>query len=638
MQRKIAIITVTVLVTIGLLTYSLKSPVFRYIVSKKVQSIERKFGVTISYSNASLKGITSINFTKLSIKSKPKQTYLNISSASIKLSVARLIIFNLTPKDIDIDSLQITSINSKNKYINRQNSDANDTIDHSIELSRNINSISASLLRNGNRAYKILTTSRISINYFSLSYESPIEKSNISTSNFKTQDGFTNTQFAVNQNNVTNLINLTINADRHKNSLKTKIFADGKKVHIPIVKPALGLSMSFDSLTVDAQGESFSHDSVNINLKSALYGAVLRHNIIADSNVIIDSASLFLSCGVTPERLSIIAPSFLKMNKLQIPFTLDIANYKQPKVQLEVNTGTFAASNLFGSLPQGLFPNLQGISVRGNLQFDLFTQIDFANPDSLAFSAKLTPENFSITAFGNINFRQLNNNFSYYIPLTDSSSKRITIDSVGYHHPSLSEISPNLVNAVVVSEDGGFFYHKGFDSEGFKFALARNIKDKRLGRGGSTITMQLVKNLYLNKNKTITRKAEEALIVWLIENQRLVSKERMLEIYLNIIDWGPQINGITEASKFYFNKKPKELDLNEAIFLASIIPRPSQFQTYFNEDGNLKEYLQGYFKFISRVLLERGLISESDLEQLVPNVVLYGEARHFIESRNSNIE
>jgi membrane peptidoglycan carboxypeptidase len=185
---------------------------------------------------------------------------------------------------------------------------------------------------------------------------------------------------------------------------------------------------------------------------------------------------------------------------------------------------------------------------------------------------------------------------------------------------------------VIISEDGGFYYHKGFDAEGFSVALARNIKDRRLARGGSTITMQLVKNLYLNRQKNLVRKAEEALVVWLIETQKLVSKERILEIYLNIIDWGPNINGIDEAARYYFNKEPIDIELNEAIFLAGIIPQPARFMSYFDCDQNLKEYMQDYYNFIGSTMLQRSMITEEELLGLQPSVNINGSAQDLLSS------
>lgn len=129
--------------------------------------------------------------------------------------------------------------------------------------------------------------------------------------------------------------------------------------------------------------------------------------------------------------------------------------------------------------------------------------------------------------------------------------------------------------AVLTSEDPSFFYHRGFIPDAFKESMIENIKAKRFVRGGSTISMQLVKNVFLSREKTISRKLQEMLIVWLIENKGLVSKERMFEIYLNAIEWGHGIYGIKEASQFYFSKLPSQLNLAESIFLASIIPDPN---------------------------------------------------------------
>jgi len=124
-----------------------------------------------------------------------------------------------------------------------------------------------------------------------------------------------------------------------------------------------------------------------------------------------------------------------------------------------------------------------------------------------------------------------------------------------------------------------------------------NIKERRFARGGSTITMQLVKNVFLNRNKTIARKMEEILLVWLIENQQLCSKERMFEVYLNIIELGPHIYGANEAAHFYFNKDASKLTLPESIFIASIIPRPNGLCIHSMRpviSGNPKKNSSGY--------------------------------------------
>ena len=128
---------------------------------------------------------------------------------------------------------------------------------------------------------------------------------------------------------------------------------------------------------------------------------------------------------------------------------------------------------------------------------------------------------------------------------------------IGPANPSFrpfNAVSRYLPLAIMQSEDAGFFYHNGFIPSAIRESLIQDIKERRFARGGSTLSMQLVKNVFLSRNKTIARKLEEMLIVWLIESDHLTSKERMFEVYLNIAEWGPMIYGAAEASRYYFAK------------------------------------------------------------------------------------
>ena len=181
--------------------------------------------------------------------------------------------------------------------------------------------------------------------------------------------------------------------------------------------------------------------------------------------------------------------------------------------------------------------------------------------------------------------------------------------------------------SVMQSEDGAFYFHRGFLPEAMREALIQDLKVKRFARGGSTITMQLVKNVFLNRNKNIARKLEEALIVWLIETERLTSKERMYEVYLNIVEWGPLVYGVQEAATYYFKKRPSQLTAEESIFLASIIPKPKHFRNSFNNDMQLKESLEGYYRLITERLVKKGIISEVAADSIRPEINVTGEAK-----------
>jgi monofunctional glycosyltransferase len=137
---------------------------------------------------------------------------------------------------------------------------------------------------------------------------------------------------------------------------------------------------------------------------------------------------------------------------------------------------------------------------------------------------------------------------------------------------SIKSIPQNAVDAVVVSEDGTFWWHEGFDWFEFKESIERNFEEGRAVRGASTISQQLVKNLYLSSSKNPLRKLKEWILTWYMEQQ--LSKTRILEIYLNIIEWGDGVYGIEAASQYYFDKSASNLNRDECTRLAAIIPSP----------------------------------------------------------------
>jgi len=134
------------------------------------------------------------------------------------------------------------------------------------------------------------------------------------------------------------------------------------------------------------------------------------------------------------------------------------------------------------------------------------------------------------------------------------------------------EVSDHLKKAILLSEDASFFNHKGVDVHELKEALKRDWEIGSFKRGGSTITMQLAKNLYLNPSKNPLRKAKEIVIAWQLE--RALSKRRIFEIYLNVVEWGRNIYGAEAAARHYFGKPAAGLDILESTTLAALLPSP----------------------------------------------------------------
>lgn len=144
----------------------------------------------------------------------------------------------------------------------------------------------------------------------------------------------------------------------------------------------------------------------------------------------------------------------------------------------------------------------------------------------------------------------------------------------------LSRISKNAQRAVIVSEDAKFWTHEGFDFDAMRMAVEKNLKKRKMAVGASTISMQVAKNLYLSPAKNPVRKINEAIITWRME--RTLSKKRILEIYLNIAEWGDGIFGIEAASRHYFNHPAASLNVHESALLASVLPNPVKYSPLKN--------------------------------------------------------
>jgi monofunctional biosynthetic peptidoglycan transglycosylase len=165
---------------------------------------------------------------------------------------------------------------------------------------------------------------------------------------------------------------------------------------------------------------------------------------------------------------------------------------------------------------------------------------------------------------------------------------------------SMKKISPNIIKAVLIGEDDGFWKHEGFDVKGMENALERSIKKGTLA-GGSTISQQLSKNLYLSPSKNPVRKIKEAIITWRIE--KTLSKRRILEIYLNVAEWGDGIFGIEAAARHYYHKSAKNLTAREASRLAAVLPNPIKY----DPTGNQK-YVKNRSRIIYKIMQRRGVI------------------------------
>jgi monofunctional biosynthetic peptidoglycan transglycosylase len=166
-----------------------------------------------------------------------------------------------------------------------------------------------------------------------------------------------------------------------------------------------------------------------------------------------------------------------------------------------------------------------------------------------------------------------------------------------------SRVSPYLVKAVLIAEDDKFWHHDGFDFEGMEKAMEKDIKARKFKAGGSTITQQLAKNLFLSNSKNPVRKLKEAILAWRME--KTLSKRRILEIYLNVAQWGDEIFGAEAAARHYFGKSASSLTAEEAARLATVLPNPERLSPVGGSN-----YVARRSAFIYRIMVKRGIVSK----------------------------
>lgn len=149
------------------------------------------------------------------------------------------------------------------------------------------------------------------------------------------------------------------------------------------------------------------------------------------------------------------------------------------------------------------------------------------------------------------------------------------------------QISFDMKRAIIAAEDSKFTQHNGFDFDSIQNASKKILKEKKLGAGGSTISQQLAKNLFLSSEKTLWRKSQEAIITLMLEN--VMSKRRILEIYLNMIEWGNGIFGIEAAAQHYYGISANSLTANQATYLASMVTNPRYYDYNRKSEHLLKK-------------------------------------------------
>jgi hypothetical protein len=280
------------------------------------------------------------------------------------------------------------------------------------------------------------------------------------------------------------------------------------------------------------------------------------------------------------------------------------------RLLLDVQVPLASCDALFDALPHGAAPLLAGIELSGTFAMRGHVSYDSAAPKDTKAELEVknecripsVPEAISPLRFRKPWQREVQG-VAGPVQITSGPG---TPDWTAYE-----DISPHLETAILVCEDEGFFRHRGFAWSAIENSIQQNLMEGRFFRGGSTVSMQLAKNLYLGREKTLSRKLQEALLTLLLEQE--LSKHEIMELYLNVIEFGPGIYGVRQAARYYFNEEPRNLSLGQALYLGSILPKPDMH--HFRPDGRVTEKWSAYLRKLMQIAHKIRRITDEELAE-----------------------
>ena len=601
------------------------------LLEKAIAKIEKKlateYQTKLTIEKAQFDGLSEIELQKINLVPNQADTLLSVEKIKTKINLLKLIIGTVQLEGLEMNNGFVQLVKNKNgrnfdAFIKRNKSDT------STSENRNYAKTTYRLLS------KILDLVPTEMHLENLSFRMNDMGRKVTFDLKKLQlkdevlaTAITVSTTAFNQNWLIKGV-----ANPRDKTADLKFFnGDNSKIKVPYIDERFGFLSSFDSIHLNIAKIEMESGELHIDGFTSIVNLTVNHPKIATKDVVVKQARFDYQLLFGEHFMAIDSSSTLQMNNVKIHPFAEYNTEEDTVYKLRIAIPKMKAQQFITSLPKGLFSHFEGMETVGNFDYKLDYKFVKNKPNQLVFESKLTKENLKIIKYGEANLSKLNSEFTYRAIDKGVLQRPIVVGSSNPNFTPLNQISPYLQKCVLTSEDPSFFSHRGFINDAFKQSILKNIRTKKFSRGASTISMQLVKNVFLTREKTLSRKLEEILLVYILENNRIASKERMLEVYFNVIEWGPNVYGIGEAANFYFNKTPATLTLKECLFLASIVPKPKKFMYEFDGEGFLKAIENKKQQFISNLMLRRGLITPDDtIGQKLP-MSISGNARSFLK-------
>ncbi len=617
-KQKIVLAAKIVVLTFLALIISLfvfRNEVLQQTIAKTSFKMATEYNSTFSIKKANFVGISGLSFSEIILVPKNADTLFSIRKMKTSVNLWRLLLGDVQLGTLEIDKGYVQLVKNKNG----SNFDAflkKDKTESSSNEKRDYAEFAYNII---SKVLNLIPTD-MKVENLSFRLDDNGNKTNINFQKLRLVNQQLETSIKVETKTYSQRIRIAGLADpRNKMADIRFINIDTGAIKMPYIDQRYGLKSSFDAIRINIQNIDKSSGELHVDGFASIANLMVNHKKIASKDVIIKNAKFDFRFLLGSDFISIDSSSTVQFNKIKFHPYLAYETEEDTIYKLQVAIPKMKAQDFIVSLPDGLFTHFQGMEAQGNFEYKLDFMFNKNKPNQLIFDSKLKKENLKITKYGEANLNKLNGEFVYRAIIQNVQQRPILVGSANPNYTPLDQISPYLQKCVLTSEDPSFFSHRGFINEAFKQSILKNIRTHKFSRGASTISMQLIKNVFLTREKTVSRKLEEILLVYILENNRIASKERMLEVYFNVIEWGPNVYGIGEAAEFYFQKIPADLTLKECLFLATIVPRPKKFMWQFDNQGNLKSYAEKNQKFLSNLMLRRGILTAEDtIGQSIP--------------------
>ena len=606
--------------------YFFRDTLLQQAIQKTEYKFKTEYNTEFSVKKAKFIGTSGIELQEIHIVPTQKDTLLSVEKIKTEISLFQILTGDIQLKNLEMKNGFIQLVKDKNG----SNFDAflkKDKNEETKNEKRNYAKLANRILT------KVLNLipSQMNLDNLSLRINDMGKKTSFHMYNLKLVDEKVDTKIHV----TTNTFSQNWNIKGYANPRERKadlVFssADTTKIQVPYIDEKFGLKSSFDKIRLQLHRLEMNFGKLHIDGIASIENLTVNHPKIARKDVVIQKAQFDYKFLLGSDFIAIDKSSVAQLNKIKVHPYLEYNTEEDTIYKLQLDINKMKAQDFIESLPKGLFTHFEGMKAEGVFDYNLNFEVNINKPYKLVFDSKFNKNNLRILKYGEANLEKLNSEFTYRAIENGRLQRPVFVGSSNPNYTSLDSIPSYLKNAVLTSEDPSFMRHRGFISEAFKQSITKNIRTKKFARGASTISMQLVKNVFLTREKTLSRKLEEILLVYILENNRIASKERMLEVYFNVIEFGPDVYGIGEASQFYFQKNPKQLSLKECLFLASIVPKPKKFMYQFNEEGLQKPYAEKHQKFIQNIMLRRALITPEDTVGQSAPIYVSGKARNLL--------